>query len=384
MVSSHLLKHGYRYLNIDDCWQVARNEMGLLKVDEKLFPSGMLSLSRYVHSKGLKLGLYTDRGKLTCQRRPGSYRFEKVDAQTFASWEVDFLKEDSCYAPIFRRNKAFEEYATMRDALNETRRPILFALCGWRPWYAPHGHSLGNMWRIAPDNVNWNVVYVAAQEMNRLAKYSGPGGWNDPDFVLGSNPAAPSYLLPYQARTQFSLWCIISAPLILSSPDVLKVGSFDHKTVTNALAIRINQDTKMSNGGRLAFSTCPKLTMPTYLAPFITPKAGCTQVWYKSPLGFKSNTVAILLLNWDPKETLSVHCDSACMQKAGIPKGASILSVRDVWGKKNDGGLTTLQSFGGPGKIETRLEKNGGSAFLLVEWSLNNKWDQQGDVVSVQ
>ena len=114
-------------------------------------------LADYVHSKGLKFGTYTDRGTQTCGGKPGALQHEKIDAQTYAAWTIDYLKEDSCHASG-DHDTAFKEYGAMRDALNATGRPILFSLCGWNSWYAPVGKTLGNSWRIGPDDTNWPGV----------------------------------------------------------------------------------------------------------------------------------------------------------------------------------------------------------------------------------
>ncbi len=195
---------GYHYVNIDDCWCTGReNGTNVLIPDPVAFPNGMKAVADYVHSlvcwhstascintnflirvilQGLKFGIYTDRGTNTCAGRPGSQGYEALDAQTFASWGVDYVKEDSCNAPSDPPS-AFQQYGTMRDALNavrfcqrylfvcsfisdldvlvQTGRPIYFSLCGWNSWYAPVGWTLGNSWRIAGDCNQWPSVYNA-------------------------------------------------------------------------------------------------------------------------------------------------------------------------------------------------------------------------------
>ena len=124
---------GYQYVNLDDCWAEKRLANGTIVANAQRFPHGIAWLAQQAHYRGLKLGIYTDRGLYTCQRLPGSKGFEKNDATTYASWGIDYLKEDSCFASD-DHNVAFAEYATMRDALNATGRPILFSLCGWNSW----------------------------------------------------------------------------------------------------------------------------------------------------------------------------------------------------------------------------------------------------------
>ena len=230
MVDSGLLKLGYEYLNIDDCWASARNTTGdnRLIADPKFFPSGMKSLADYVHSKGLKFGIYTDRGSLTCAQRPASGGFETIDAQTFADWGVDFLKEDSCYSPDVPE-VAFQQYGLMRDALIKTGRPIFFSLCGWHDWYAPEGASLANSWRMAGDGYGWSQVFNAIRTSEKLYPFAKPGAWNDPDMLLGSSHQASNFMTEKQSRFQFSLWSVIAAPLLLSS-NMLNMTAYDFET----------------------------------------------------------------------------------------------------------------------------------------------------------
>jgi len=154
LVALGLPELGYVYFNLDDDWAEGRYANGTLYADKTKFPSKTLKpLAEYAHSKKLKFGTYTDRGTKTCGGKPGALAHEKIDAATYASWGVDYLKEDSCNAPADHAT-AFSEYAAMRDALNATGRPILFSLCGWNSWYAPMGDYLGNSWRIGPDDTN--------------------------------------------------------------------------------------------------------------------------------------------------------------------------------------------------------------------------------------
>ena len=143
MVELGLVELGYTYLNIDDCWSNALAPDGSLVADPVAFPDGIRAVADAVHSRGLKLGIYSDRGLMTCAGRPASGGREAQHARQLASWGVDYLKYDSCWASN-RHATAFEEYGRMRDALNATGRPILFSLCGWNAWYAPVGDQLGN------------------------------------------------------------------------------------------------------------------------------------------------------------------------------------------------------------------------------------------------
>jgi alpha-galactosidase len=186
-------KVGYEYVGIDDCWAKGRDKTtGVIIEDPKAFPDGMKSLVDYVHSKGLKFGIYTDRGTATCVGRPGSQGHETIDAQTYAKWGVDLVKEDSCSAPT-DHNSSFEQYGLMRDALNATGRPIYFALCGWSDWYAPVGKTLGNSWRFGYDVNDWNSAFGNAIQRSAitgprsLAQYAGPGE----STALSAKPVQP-------------------------------------------------------------------------------------------------------------------------------------------------------------------------------------------------
>ena len=136
---------------------------------------GMKHVVDRVHSLGLKFGIYADRGPKTCSGGPGSGGREQGDAATFASWGVDYLKEDSCNVDADDHALAFREYAVMRDALAATDRAIYFSLCGWKPWYAPEGASLGNSWRTTGDVTGWPSVYNTLHLNSLLAAHSGPG-----------------------------------------------------------------------------------------------------------------------------------------------------------------------------------------------------------------
>lgn len=149
MINLGLAAKGYTYLNIDDCWQMSRDPTGRIVEDKEKFPSGIKALSDYVHSKGLKFGLYSDAGFKTCQKRPGSLGYEEIDAKTYAEWEVDYLKYDNCNTDGSSPKK---RYPPMRDALNKTGRPIFFSMCEWGvedP--AKWAGDVGNSWRTTRD-----------------------------------------------------------------------------------------------------------------------------------------------------------------------------------------------------------------------------------------
>ena len=203
---------------MDDCWAKSRDpSSGVIQPDPEAFPDGMKAVADYVHGKGLLFGVYTDRGEQTCVGRPGSQGYEAIDAKTYASWGVDYVKEDSCNATS-DHNASFAQYGKMRDALNATGRPIYFDLCGWSSWYAPVGKTLGNAWRVGYDVNNWGGVMNNALSVDKnLAQYAGPGGWNDIDALIGTNKDTAVHLTELQSRTQFNLWSLLSAQLIIGA-----------------------------------------------------------------------------------------------------------------------------------------------------------------------
>ena len=181
-------KLGYKYVNIDDCWNaVERDSLGRMQADPKSFPSGMKASGDYIHSKGLKFGIYSSAGTYTCEGRAGSLGNEDIDAQTWASWGVDYLKYDNC----FNHNvPAIVRYPAMRDALNKTGRPIFYSICNWGmedtvEW----GPETGNSWRTTQDiKAIWPSIEYNFRWNSARPDIARPGAWNDPDMLeVGNN-----------------------------------------------------------------------------------------------------------------------------------------------------------------------------------------------------
>ncbi|KAL5765689.1 hypothetical protein ACOSP7_016306 [Xanthoceras sorbifolium] len=184
MVSTGLAAVGYEYINIDDCWgELNRDSEGNMVPKASTFPSGIKALADYVHSKGLKLGIYSDAGSQTCSKTmPGSLGHEEQDAKTFASWEIDYLKYDNCETD---GTSPKERYPIMSKALLNSGRPIFFSLCEWGEedpaTWAP---SVGNSWRTTGDiEDNWNSMTSLADQNDKWSSYAAPGAWNDPDML---------------------------------------------------------------------------------------------------------------------------------------------------------------------------------------------------------
>jgi alpha-galactosidase len=246
MAASGMRDAGYRYLVIDDCWQVARDSAGAIVPDSTRFPGGMARLAAYVHGKGLKFGIYTDAGRRTCEGRPGSYNHEEQDARTYASWGVDYVKVDWCHADSL---VAPTQYAKFRDAFARSGRPIVFSICEWgsnRPW--EWGPGTGHLWRTTGDiSDRWNSMLRNLDLSSPHAAVAGPGGWNDPDMLEVGNGG----MTDEEYRSHFSLWAIMAAPLIAGN-DIRTMSDATREILTNREVIAVDQDSLGVQGWMIA------------------------------------------------------------------------------------------------------------------------------------
>ena len=246
MVASGLKDAGYTYINIDDCWHGKRDADGFIQADPKHFPHGIKALAAYVHSRGLKLGIYSDAGSETCAGRPGSLGHEYQDALQYARWGIDYLKYDWCNTTNVNAQGA---YQLMRDAIQAAGRPIFFSMCEWgdnHPWRWAKG--IGDSWRIGPDiwcsfdSTHVFPTYIQCSIIdciNRndsLRSYAGPGHWNDPDMLEVGNGLSVN-----QDRAHFTMWCMMASPLILGN-DVRNMSDETKAILTNRDLIAIDQD----------------------------------------------------------------------------------------------------------------------------------------------
>jgi alpha-galactosidase len=281
MVSSGLRDHGYEYVNIDDCWAVKpgaadptlggepRDPQGRVNANGR-FPD-MKSLTGYIHSKGLKAGIYTSPGPLTCAGHVGAYQHEELDARRFAEWGFDFLKYDWCSYGNIAKNPdraALEKpYQLMGDILRRQNRDIVLNLCQygmgsvWEWGKQVGGHS----WRTAGDlGGSFEGIPAAlfrdgfdVYARNQLHEFGGPGGWNDPDYLLlgylsnWKGQTAPTPLTPNEQYTHVSLWCLLAAPLIFSG-DVTRMDDFTLSLLTNDEVLDVDQDPLGKPGRRVA------------------------------------------------------------------------------------------------------------------------------------
>jgi alpha-galactosidase len=238
-VSSGLKDAGYEYVNLDDCWALPQRDAdGNLVPDPTRFPNGIEALADYVHSKGLKLGIYTSAGTHTCNRLgfPGALGHEYQDAATFASWGIDYLKYDNCNN---QGVDAIQRYTTMRDALKATGRKIVYSICEWGqndPWL--WAKDVGHLWRTTGDiSDNYaSMVNIVHQNM-ALAQFAGPGHWNDPDMLEIGNGG----MTDTEYRSHFSLWAIMAAPLLIGS-DLRDATPETMAILENREVIRVDQD----------------------------------------------------------------------------------------------------------------------------------------------
>lgn len=314
MVNTGLAAHGYCYVNIDDSWQGTRDSRGNIRANGK-FPN-MQALARTIHSKGLKLGLYTSAGPKTCGGFLGSYEHEDIDAATYAAWGVDLLKYDWCnYKGAANRGTGSLQspYAVMRTSLDKVRRDIVYSICQpgpGKPWdWSP---SFGaNLWRAGGDaDDRWPALMSVFESENGREADAGLGHWNDPGLLsVGYLNSGRARLTKNEQITQFSMWCLVGAPLIIGG-DVTRLDSFTTALLTNDDAIDIDQDPLGHAAGRAA-------------------KDGNAEVWAR-PLFDGTHAVGLVNIG-DVPTSIAVY-----WSEIGI-RGAQ--PVYDVWLHKNVGTL---------------------------------------------
>jgi alpha-galactosidase len=259
MIKSGMKDAGYQYVNVDDCWQVSRDANGNIVADPQRFPYGMKALADYVHSLGLKFGLYSDAGSKTCAGRPGGLGHEYQDALTYAAWGVDYLKYDWCNTTT---QDAKASYANIRAALNAAGRPIVLSICEWgtaKPWL--WGKDVGgNIWRTTGDitdkwsgQTKWpdgsccsNGMLAILDLQVGLESYAGPGHWNDPDMLEVGNGG----MTDAEYRSHFSLWSLLAAPLIAGN-DLRAMRPQIQAILTNKEVIAVDQDVLGHEGTRV-------------------------------------------------------------------------------------------------------------------------------------
>ena len=259
MAADGYAEAGYKYIFIDDAWQGGRDKRNNILPDPEKFPSGMKALADYVHSKGLRLGIYSDAALLTCAGYTASYGFEQQDAKTFAEWGIDYLKYDYCHAPSDSA-VAHERYKKMADALQNSGRKIVLGVCEWgqlnpEKWARQAGGSLWrvsfdvrDMWKDIVKQGGMGIIDII-NVTEPLYKYAGLGHWLDMDMLVvgldgkgGSSSDLGGIGCTYtEYQTQMSMWCMFASPLAMSH-DILNENAATRRILLNKEIIAINQD----------------------------------------------------------------------------------------------------------------------------------------------
>jgi len=359
MVSSGMRDAGYVYLNLDDNWMAnpARDANKNLIADPKRFPSGIKALADYVHAKGLKLGIYGDRGSMTCMNVPqsGSYGYEDKDAKTFASWGVDYLKYDN--GNIVPGSDLKTDYQKMQTALANCGRPIVYSICAWE--YNDWMPATGNLWRTTRDITDkWDTgnsffrgIINLIDENSQYANAAVPGAWNDPDMLEIGNGGCTTE----EYRSQMSMWCMMAAPLIAGN-DIRTMSQTTKDILLNKEVIAVDQD-------------------PAGIQATKIKSQNGLDVWCK-PLGEKAATTkAVALLNRNSSAA------NITVSWADIGLSGSV-TVRDLWAKADKGSFTGSYTASVPAhgtvmlKVSSSQTPADVSAFTQIE--AENFYTQSG------
>jgi len=311
---------GYEFIVIDDGWQISRDKEGNIIENPKKFPSGIKALTDYVHSKGLKFGIYSDAGYKTCGEFPGSRGYEYQDARQYAAWGIDYLKYDWCFTG---NQSAPDDYKLMRDALEKAGRPIVFSICEGginQPW--EWGRNIGHLWRTTFDiqpcwDCSRKIIFKGKEveaflgftkildQQVGLESYAGPGHWNDPDMLEVGN----GDLTLDENKAHFSLWCILAAPLMLGN-DIRNIPPKIHEILTNKEVIAIDQDPLGKQGIKVKDN-------------------GNLEVWMKQLVD--GNRAVVLFNRSDVSQKIAVT-----WPEIGYPAHLKV-EIRDLWEKEDLG-----------------------------------------------
>ena len=309
LVASGMKDAGYRFINLDDCWQASRDANGAIVADPATFNGGIASLAQSIHDLGLEFGLYTCAGPLTCAGRPGSKDHEIKDMQAYADWGVDCVKVDWCGTTGY---VAKTQYGLFHDGIAKSGRNIVLSLCNWGeqdPWV--WGAGAGQLWRTSGDITD--VFFSMVLNLNAAAlhaAYAGPGHWNDPDMLEVGN----GKMTTEEDRAHMSLWAILSAPLIAGC-DLRTMDAATQAILTNPEVIAVNQDPLGLQGVRVV-------------------EAGDTtaEVWAK-PLAHPGWRAVVV---FNPSDV------TATMELATVQFGVPPVQVRDLWARADVGRLEAL------------------------------------------
>ncbi len=346
MVESGMKDAGYEYVVIDDCWHGERDEDGFIQPHPERFPSGMRALADYIHSLGLKFGIYSCAGYKTCAGYPGSRGYEYQDALQYARWGVDYLKYDWCYTEGLNAEGAF---MTIRDALYEAGRPIVLSICEWgnnNPW--DWGKDVGHLWRTTGDiHLCWDCEYdhgtwsawgfLKILDMHeRLRKYNGPDHWNDADMLQVGNGMDVN-----MDRAHFSMWAMLATPLMAGN-DVRNMTQETVDILTNEEVIAVNQD-------------------PLGIQAFQYDRIGTADIWVK-PMENDELAAAFLNraefpmefeFNWEEH----IFIDEIFEKEFSF--SGTTYNIRDLWAKEDIGTTNVVKSITVPANdiVMYRLHK---------------------------
>lgn len=325
MVSTGLRDAGYTYINIDDCWHGKRDADGFITVDSAKFPHGMKELAAYVHSKGLKLGIYSDAGTETCGGMPGSLGHEYQDALQYARWNIDYLKYDWCSTTNINPQGA---YQLISDALRAAGRPILLSMCEWgssHPW--KWARDIGHSWRTTPDiwcafdslrvfpGYTQFGVMQCINYNDTLRAYAGKGHWNDPDMLEVGNGMSNN-----EDRAHFTMWAMMASPLIIGN-DIRNMSDETKAVLLNKEVIAFDQDTLGVQGLHL----CDESGVAFWFKPLANGDWAFTLL---NP----TKKVAKVSVNW---QHLNFTDEEVSKRSTDFDK--FVYKVRNVWMHKNEG-----------------------------------------------
>lgn len=340
MVAKGLINHGWTYINIDDCWEANRDNQGKIVSNSK-FPD-MKALTDYIHSLGLKAGIYSSPGPLTCAGFTASYQHEDLDALRYAEWGFDYLKYDWCsYGEIAPQHCTLEDYQkpyrVMRASLDKAPRDIVYSLCqyGMGNVWEWGGQIGGNCWRTTGDITDtWRSLSGIGFSQDGHEKLIGPGHWNDPDMLIvgyvgWSANVRPTRLTPNEQYTHITLWCLLSSPLLIGC-DMTRLDDFTYSLLSNDEVLDVNQDPL----GRQAHRVF---------------KGKDVEVWAKD---MEDGSKAVGLFNRGSRET-SV---TAKWSDLGI---TGKQAVRDLWRQKNVGSFKDEYTVSVPrhGAVLVKIKK---------------------------
>ncbi|MBU1326562.1 NPCBM/NEW2 domain-containing protein [Patescibacteria group bacterium] len=247
LVTTGMKEAGYAYIVLDDCWQIERNSWETIVADPKKFPSGMKALGDYIHAKGLKFGIYTSAGVLTCEGRPGSFGHEEKDIDRYTEWGVDFIKVDWCGVDDL---DALVQYDLWRGLISKSSRPVVFSIAmpnlgKERPWL--WGRAISQMWRVNNDiRDSWESIASIIDVNEPLARYADQNHRNDPDMLV----VGVGNLTAEEQKSHLSMWAMMGAPLIAGN-DIRTMTDTTREILTNQEAIEIDQDATESQGKQI-------------------------------------------------------------------------------------------------------------------------------------